>query len=204
MTEKELLTQLRTEFPSAIANNYPFPEPHEGKSEIKAIILGADPSHIVNDKPVPMEKVFGLHQENSPYWRSIKRNLDMIPGLGMDNVYVQNVCRNCFNKETAKNKDWLTIARKYWIPFLKEELNKKFHGSVPILMTTEVILNASLKNESKKLKASDIYNKNITIAPEDNLFGRELLAFYRHFAYSLEKKSNYRSFLSQKINAAIN
>jgi len=73
MLEQKIFTNLKKDFPNLISNIYPFPEAHVGKDKIKAIILGADPTHIVDGKPKPLKKVFGLDQKNSPYWRSIQK-----------------------------------------------------------------------------------------------------------------------------------
>ena len=199
MTEKDVLNKLIKEYPCLVREMYPFPEPHKGKHTIKAIILGADPTHIIKDVAIPLKKVFGLDLKNSPYWRSIRNNLDQVPGLSLDNVYVQNVCRNYFKAETTNNKKWIEIARKYWIPFLRFDLDRKFDPSVPVLMTTEFILHAALKEDVKKLKAENIYLDNIAIGAGQNLLGRELLGFYRHYKYSLKKWSGYSEFLQRKF-----
>jgi len=180
---------------------YPFPGPFSGKDEIKAVILGADPTHIVNGKPKPLKKVFQLDNSKSPYWRSIQNNINQIDGLNLENVYVQNLCRNYFKKETSKNSDWLEIARNYWAPFLKRELDRNYDKNVPILMTTEFILHSILIDPKRKIKAKDIYTNCIIIASEENILGRELIAFYRHFYYSLKKEDwkYYRSFINSKF-----
>ncbi|MDV7186108.1 hypothetical protein R3X25_02340 [Lutibacter sp. TH_r2] len=200
MKEKEILLKLQQEYP-VVNKLYPFPDPFIGDSEIKAIVLGADPSHIVNETPKPLKKVFQLDNPTSPYWRSIQQNINQLNGLTIDNLYVQNLCRNYFNKETSKNTDWIEIARNYWSPFLKIELDVAFDKSIPILMTTEFILNSVLKDPNQKIKAKNIYTNCISIAPEDNLLGRELIALYRHFHYSLKKDewSEYNKFINRKL-----
>ncbi len=40
--------------------------------------------------------VFELDNDKSPYFRSIMKNIDLADGLSMDNIYVQNLCRNYF------------------------------------------------------------------------------------------------------------
>jgi hypothetical protein len=200
MNEKELLSQLQLKY-EVVNKLYPFPKPFIGVEKIKAIVLGADPTHIINEKPKPLDMVFQLNNLKSPYWRSIQANINQIENLTLSNLFVQNLCRNYFNKETSKNPKWIEIARYNWTPFLKKELDNKFDKSVPILMTTEFILNSVLIDENKRLKAKDIYTNCITIPSEYNLLRRELIPFYRHYYYSLKKEEwkEYLLFLNSKF-----
>lgn len=200
MQEKDFFNQLKSGYFDLISDKYPFPSPYRGDREIRAIVLGADPTKIINQKdPVRFEKVFGLENENSPYWRGIRSNLEQISKDFEEHIYVQNVCRNYFTKETSNNKAWTEIARNHWIPFLAKELDELFDVEVPILMTTEFILHAALKDENKKYNAATIYRDNIAIFKEENLFGRELYALYRHQEYALSKKITYCDFLRSKL-----
>lgn len=174
----------------------------------EAIVLGADPTHIVGDKLTKMEKVFCLEKgEQSPYWRGIGSNLDQI-GLTLNNVHVQNVCRNYFKSEASENEEWVEIAREYWIPLLRKELDEQFAGGIPVLMKTQFILWATLTDPSKRIKASKIYREYMAIPKEDNLLGRRLLAFYRHWHYSLKSRdrkkklpdwTKYASFVRRQV-----
>lgn len=200
MSEYEILNGLVKNFPELIHNIYPFPATFTGNDKIKAIVLGADPTHIVNGEPEQLEKVFQLNKpKSSPYWRSMNTNIAQIANLSLDNLHVQNVCRNYFTKETSKNKDWVHIARNYWVEHLKEELDSKFDKEIPVFMTTEFILHSLLIDDYIKIKAKDIYQNCITIKKEDNLLARELIAFYRHPKYSLSNWNNYRDYISSKI-----
>jgi len=184
-----IIDLLVRKYPSLIYTGYKtVPDAHVGKSRIKAIVLGADPTHIVNGVPVEMKKVFGLDDLHSPYWRGIGRNLQRIDGLSMENIHVQNLCRNYFTIETSKNKHWVDIARDYWAPFLRKELDELYPGGVPVLITTEFILHAILKDEKKKIPASTIYKECMPIPKEENLLNRKIIAFYRHHYYSLERE----------------
>jgi len=196
MTEFEILMSLKEKYPSLINNTYPFPDVFWGSKKIKAIVLGADPTNIINGKPKSLKKVFQLDNPKSPYWRAIKSNIEQINNLDLENLYVQNMCRNYFCKETSKNKEWLNIAKNYWLPFLKDELDAKFEKNIPVLMTTEFILKATLKPNIKCLKAKDIYSSLITINQKDNLLGRKLIAFYRHYKYNLAKWHDYKCFIN--------
>lgn len=201
MNEKEILLKLQQEY-SVVNALYPFPDPFLKKGDVKAVVLGADPTNIIEGEPKRLKKVFQLDNPKSPYWRSIQANLDKMEGVTLDNLYVQNLCRNYFNKETTQNPHWLKIARSYWAPFLKRELDNNYNKNVPVLMTTEFILHAVLIDPKRKLKAKDIYTNCITIAPEENILGRELIAFYRHFYYSLKKEQwqRYTAFLNSKFS----
>ncbi len=198
MTEQQIFERLKAEYPGLVHDRYPFPRPYKGSGEIKAIILGADPTRMVNNHPQPFFTVFELDNKKSPYFRSIRKNLGLIKGLSMANVYVQNLCRNYFTKETSQNKDWVKIARHYWAGFLDDELNNMFPASIPVLITTEFILKACLKND-KADKAAKIYTDCLSISGSDNLLGREMIAFYRHHRYSLANWVEYRQFVSEKI-----
>lgn len=201
MAELQILQQLLKDHPDKVHDRYPFPEPFRGTGEIKAIVLGADPTRISKDETSqPFEVVFELDNPKSPYWRGIGKNIRLIDGLGEDNLYVQNLCRNYFTKETSKNKEWELIARNYWIPFLRKELDELFPQSIPILITTQFILRACLIS-GRPMKPLSIYEGNKAIAPEENLFGRKLLALYRHHSYSLDHWKDYAGFLGGEIHS---
>ena len=105
MQPEEVLNRLVSKYPGLISTEFGIPAYHRGKGPIKAIVLGADPTHILNGKPIKMGKVFGLDDpDNSPYWRGINNNLKQI-GLTLDNVYVENVCRNYFTCETSQMRN---------------------------------------------------------------------------------------------------
>ncbi len=201
MTEQQLLKSLLFDYPGLVHNRYPFPEPYKGIGEIKAIILGADPTRIVNDQPQPFNIVFELDNDKSPYFRNIQKNINLVEGLSMDNIYVQNLCRNYFTKETSDNKQWVDIARNYWSDYLAKELDSMFDPSVSVLVTTELLLKVCLKT-GKARKAKDIYSQCLYIAGEDNLLGSDMFAFYRHYWYSLDRWPTYRDFVTRKINSA--
>lgn len=200
MTEKQVFNQLKADYPGLVHDRYPFPKPYKGSQEVKAIILGADPTRMVNRQPQVFNTVFELDNEKSPYFRSIKRNIDLIEGISMEEVFVQNLCRNYFTRETSQNKDWVAIARRYWASFLVDELNDMFPASIPVLITTEFILKACLK-VGKADNAKRIYTDCISISGSDNLLGREMIACYRHHRYTLANWMQYRQFVSNKVKS---
>ncbi len=67
MNDKDILKILLKKFPGNIADLHPFPSPYMGDGEIRAIVLGADPTHIVDGKPEPLKMVFGLNLIKSPF-----------------------------------------------------------------------------------------------------------------------------------------
>lgn len=184
MHQDEVLHRLVKEYGPLISTKFVIPDPYRGKGKMKAIVLGADPTRIVDGEPVEMKYVFEIDNEKSPYWSGIEDNLQRI-GLTKDNVYIQNVCRNYFKVETSQNEMWVKIAKDYWIPVLKQELDERFDEGIPVLMTTQFILWAILKDPIERIKAKTIYKECISIAKEHNLLERQIIALYRHREYSL-------------------
>lgn len=198
----ELISKYNTSEKAVIANKYPFPRPFHGEGEIKAIVLGADPTHITEKGVTDLDVVFGLSQpDKSPYWRQIQRNLKSLKTISINNLYVQNICRNYFLKETGKHKnDWTDIAREFWLPLLKKELDDLFDPKIPVLMTTEFLLKVILKENVNTKKAEKIYKDGSYFSKEQNYLNRDLYAFYRHPAYSLDKWPKYGDFLSDRLS----
>lgn len=199
MLEKEIHDSLIANYPEQISTMYPFPQAFKGSEKIRAIVLGADPTHIINGLPKQLNMVFGLDQDKSPYWNTISRNIKELQTINIDHIYVQNICRNYFKEETSKNKQWVKIARDFWMEHLKNELDNMFDSSIPILITTEFILKAVLNDGLKMDKAKDIYSNLLTISKEDNLLQRELIAFYRHPRYLLRNWVSYKEIIDCKL-----
>lgn len=198
MSERDIFNKLKELYPDLIADKYPFPAPFMGSRPVKAIILGADPTHVVDGIPKTLHVVFGLDTAKSPYWSSMKNNLKCLSNLSMDEVYVQNVCRNYFSVETSQNKAWTTIAQEYWCGLLKTELDDLFSSKVPVLATTSFILDA-ITSPKNKLKAEDLYTHCRSIPAEENLLSREIIAFFRHPKYALQNWDSYRDFLDRRL-----
>ncbi len=91
---------------------YNFPRPfYQNIKDVKAILLGVDPSNPSNKT---FEYVFGLEQrEKSPYFKKILNNLNLLD-LNLNNIYVQNLCKNYFVKVTDENDLYIEIAEKFW------------------------------------------------------------------------------------------
>lgn len=154
-------------------------------SNIKAIVLGADPSNFSSNGETNIIKtVFDLPDGNVFYFRSILDNLNLI-GLNLENIYVQNIVRNYMDCETAKNRYWFEFA-ECWKPLLLEELDKLDpERKLPIFATAEIVLHSLLNDRKKqKIPARDYFEKLIYHEPEENFLKRKLIpCFRRHYPY---------------------
>lgn len=123
------------EFSSIYLNVNHLPKPYYSEiKNVKAIVLGADPSNPQGDI---FEYVFGIKSRDRRYFSQIESNLNRI-GLTKCEVYVQNLCRNYFKNVTSNNPYWYDIAQ-LWIPLLKNELDGLFNERLPVLMTTNFL-----------------------------------------------------------------
>jgi len=156
-------------------NNKNFPEPyHNYCSDTKAIVLGADPT---NPGKEELKFVFGLEDKRSPYFSLILKNLERL-GLGLDDIYVQNLCPNYFKNVTDENKEYEEIASKYWLPFLREELDAQFPKAIPVLVTAwKPLTVVASEAKSYKNKKSEIYSRSMVFSK--NNLDRPVLAFFR-------------------------
>lgn len=178
----------------------PFPEPFRGDGSIKAIILGADPS---NPDGNILHTVFDLNlqgKRDRRYFSAIEQNIGEI-GLEYRNIYVQNVCRNYFEKVTYKHKSNWKKAAALWLPILKKELDGFFPRDIPVLATTEIILQILLKNKQDFRHVADYYSlKEPTPIPENqNHMGRDVFPFYRSLHYTLHKHPGYKEHLKKAL-----
>jgi hypothetical protein len=180
MEIRQIMRQLKELFPEDILDQYPLPSPWcESRDAVRAILLGCDPSN-KHDKLLPY--VFALGAD-IPRFNAFKNNFEknlVAVGLSWETVYVQNLCRNYFLKETSKNKKVWNEAAKYWIPVLKEEL-QKFRPEIPVLLTSDVLFDVLVVKESNPAVTVDFYEcrQPIPIRSEDNLLERPLIPFYR-------------------------
>lgn len=196
---KRFVEKLRKRFGDGVLLDTPFPEPYcEDKSKVKAIYLGCDPS---NKHCRKLDHVFALPNGDPPIFRRmvtrLGENLRQV-GLSWENVFVQNLCRNYFELETATNTLlWNAVAAR-WIPILRDELNQ-FKSDIPVLLSAEVLYRILLNEGVKPNKAMEFYTCRegamIPLPADANQLGRPLIPFYRHWHYDLMKKewSRYRS-----------
>ena len=197
MNEFQILSEIKIKYPPDIYDGFfPFPSPFRGQKQIKVIILGTDPGNCINGKTIRFNYVFGLENRESPYFKQILKNLCLLKNFDFDEIYIQNVCRCYFKVDTYKNKYWNEIARKYWLPLLKQELDFLFEPRIPVFITTEKILDIIM---DKKINASRIYKENIIIEKEENFLTRRIIAFYRHQRYDLNNWPEYLKHLQKLI-----
>ncbi len=196
MTEKELLAFLEKEYSEVYVKAESLPKPYIGQQEIKAILLGTDPG-TENNKM--FEYVFGLESKDLRYSTFIRNNLEVLNNLSIDNLYIQNLCKNYFNRDSDKNKYWEDVA-KLWLPIIKQEIDGQFKKNIPVLLSTEKLLRVVLTNKENKETARYYYENLFFIDEGENFFGRVLIPFYRHTEYALSKWNAYRDKVDNYFN----
>lgn len=175
------------------------PEPYHGKNKIKAILLGADPTNNgIKSNPgiITLDNVFGINSDYEKFFFGPqKQNLSLL-NLSKDDLFIQNLCRNYFKEETAKNKEWNDIA-KLWLEYLKEELTE-FDKKIPILVTAEKILKVLIPNN---IAAITLYrNPNKYLPFYSDFLQRNVFPLYRHPKYNLSVQQVYKNFLKTKLD----
>lgn len=181
MKQAEIVNYLIGVYGVEINEHTPFPKPwNPGLEKVKAIYLGCDPSNRSQDR---FEYAFALMSMNPRYdlfLRSHTENLEQV-NLGWDSVYVQNLCQNYFEEETSKNlKLWRRVAQEFWIMRLKEELST-FRQSIPVLLTSQYLLEVLAFDGYEKVPAFDFYNCDhpIPVPAIKNHLARPLIPLYR-------------------------
>jgi hypothetical protein len=189
------------------SNGGQFPFPHIPAGNIKAIILGADPTNPAKDK---IEYVFDLNPDasrrNRQYSWIIESNLNSI-GLTWDNVYAQNLCKNYFNDVTSKQKSNWLLASKVWLEELRHELDivRGISQNIPILATTNYITMAMIKLPGLYQEPATYYGKehriHVPLHADQCELERPLIPFYRSTRYYLKnkKRTAYREYISSLI-----
>ncbi|MDD2637060.1 MAG: hypothetical protein PHW82_16330 [Bacteroidales bacterium] len=184
----------------------PYPENIDEPNKIKAIVLGCDPSNFSkkDGSTKLLEFVFGIAGDNKDgrYFAGIKTNLSEL-GIGIDEIYVQNLCRNYFNKETAKNKIWMEAA-KLWRITLKQELDVLVDSDIPVLVTSEKIYHALINDNETRHIPKEIYSSPDLVPFINNFLERPLIPFYRHQNYSMRKNPDYAKHITQILNNTAN
>jgi hypothetical protein len=202
MIEKEdIIRILRTEYSDVYLPKDKLPDPYvEDINNVRAIILGCDPSNNSGDV---FNSVFGLDQ-GLKYFRGINSNVKRI-GLDKSKIYVDNVCKNYFKKETYDNKKkWVEVANRLWIENLKDELNRVLPIDVPVLVTSEIILQVlCYAGVHIKSMNENYYRECIYISETENKLGRIIIPFFRHYKYSLDKWDNYKELIKNIIQKVI-
>lgn len=177
---------LQTKFPDYYEPVEFLPHPFcTNKANVKAIVLGTDPSNRFQKR---FQYVFGLGGSDRRYFNFIQHNLNEI-GLSLDEIYVQNLCRNYSRVETSKNPKWYEIA-KQWVPVLKDELDESFDRNIPVLITAWEIFKVLAINPGN-VKPCFFYNNLKIIDFSENFLNRQLIPFFRHHYYDLSKWREY-------------
>ncbi len=147
------------------------PKPFYGNiANVKAIVIGPDPSL---DKSLSNKYVFGLENPGSKYFRSHEFNLRTI-GLGLDNIYVQNLVQNYCTRVTDKNPNWFEFA-EIWKPTLKQELDTLFSPNIPVFFTSARVLSALVNDKVYKIKLPEYYLEGKFIKPSENYLNRTMI-----------------------------
>lgn len=152
----------------------PFPKPYIGRN-IKAILLGADPGTWNGQR---FTYVFRLEDgEESRYFQQFILNLQAIE-LSLENLYVQNLCRNYFDRDTLSHKeDWLQCAQ-YWTGPLREELDEfDPDKTLPVLVSAYVILEALCLTPCRS--PDSYYVNGVFVQKNQNCLHRTVIPFFR-------------------------
>ena len=190
--DQELAQLMKSRYPGNYCDAVSLPKPYVGDGPIKTIVIGADPTYLKDNGK--FEFVFGLENTDSKFFRGILINLDQV-GLSLDNVYVQNLIKPYFKKETSKNPDWEECAL-LWLENLKREIDDRFDRTIPVLVTAHKILKLIVYREHLRgISPKMIYSKPMVFEPRTNFFGRNVLAMFRHYTYQLGKWENYRDYI---------
>lgn len=162
------------------------------KSQVKAFVLGADPTNY-SDKGnrAELTYAFGIGQ-NPNYFRAILNNLNLLD-IHLEDVYIQNLLSGYQDKETGKNKLFIEEA-KVNAKLVASEFNKVDPSKkIPVFLTAEDIYKALMKNGENMFSAELIYKlmTELPIKASSNLLDRTLIPLYRHTKYDLSKWPNY-------------
>lgn len=153
------------------------------RKNVRAIVLGADPSNFSEKKKtVKLSTAFGIGSGNSAYFGGIFENLNLV-GIGLHEIYVQNLVPNYMSAGTGNNKSW-SIFADHWVDHIRNEFDAidKSHKT-PVLLTAELLYKYLLNAKVTRFSATQIYSRNgnatIPIPGSDNKLKRPLIPFYR-------------------------
>lgn len=173
------------------------PKPyHNSANRIKAFVLGCDPTAFKNGKRLEFEYVFGIKKDKR-YFAGINANLNLL-GLDQEYVYIQNLVTEPQDEETGKNKKWKGEAVKQ-IKLRREEFDHLDPSrKLPVFLTSDLLYKVLLNDNVKRKTPSEIYTATEMVIPaEQNKLVRPLVAFYRHYTYSMKNKPEYARRLIQ-------
>ena len=190
--QQKILTKLTELFPGQIDLSKHIPEPYwnyaKGVNKVKAIYLGCDPTNTV--KNVQFEYAFAHGTSDPGFKRFITLHEKQLKSIGLiwDDVYTQNLCQNYFTSETTKNKVWKRAAREIWIQELNNELDCLFGKDIPVLLTSQLLLDVLLNDDMLETgKRPALYDAMkfysgetiIPITSDQNKLRRPLIPVYR-------------------------
>ena len=182
MNDQEIINHLYEKHGEEIVKTEFLPKAYNpgGINAVKAIYLGCDPTNTKYN--IPFSYAFAHGYKGNEFKQFIKAHEEQLKEIGLkwETVYTQNLCRNYFKKESSKNKIWKKVAREFWISELFKELSV-FDLKIPVLLTSQLLLEVLGNEETSKYSAPDIYEGKITIPiPADkNKLGRPLIPAYR-------------------------
>lgn len=162
--------------------------------QVKAIVLGADPSNFTdNGKTRILTKAFGIGDGDARYFQGILKNLKEV-GLGLEDIYVDNLIQSYLDFESSDYKLWEPVARKN-IPDCLSRLDSiDKERKLPVFLTAEVLYKVIINIQL--LSAAQLYTQPelIPLPAESNELKRPLIPFYRHQDYSMliQKWNLYR------------
>lgn len=169
--------------------------------QVKAIVLGADPSNF-SDKGnrKVLTKAFGIGDGDSRYFRGILKNLKEI-GLGLEDIYVDNVIQNYLDSETSKNKDWYQIANQNILKLKKRLDNLDKSRRIPVLLTAEKIYIVLLNEGIQRKKPLELYSSasNVPILSSENKLERPIFPLYRNYNYNISFYDAYSNLLKKYL-----
>ena len=182
MNDIQLISELSETYGDQIVVTEKLPQAYcpGGIEAVKAIYLGCDPTN--TSKNILFDYAFAHGCEEKGFVQFRKMHLQQLKeiDLNWELVYTQNLCRNYFKEETGVNKIWKKVAEEFWIDRLIEELSV-FDPRIPVLLTSQLLLEVLGDKETSKHTAPDIYECKIEIPiPADkNKLGRPLIPIYR-------------------------
>lgn len=185
------------------------PKPYCGIREIKAIVLGTDPTAF--DKHANVKQINYVFDINGDerYFVGIKHNLNYLfykEKNFFDSIenylFVQNLCPNYLEHQTSEynNKSWINfMVENGYVEKLKIDIGK--YPNIPLFLTSSILLDVLCDHGIVK-KPSYYYENQIFIEPEDNKLNRLLIPLFRHRKYALYHDENlaYTNAVRKRLN----
>ena len=197
------LQNVQKQYQGSIAENL-FPKPWKPKGQLKAIVLGADPS---NDKGDRFEHPFGLNdselgekKQDARYSFWLRQNLKAL-NISLNNILVQNVVPFYLKADTGKNKNWHQIA-SLCVSTLTQELDELDPSKrIPVLASCREVFELMAKDETILEETNTYYHQCKSLSPFETKIGREVIFFSRSRAYYLDNKGleKYRDFVKSRL-----